>query len=392
MRPNTLSDVKKANKQLLYECIKEQKQITIAELEHVTQLSRPTIVGLIHELELEEKVMKVGRGISNGGRTPALYGINANAAFALGIDMELPAVRMAVSDLEGNLICSSIQIYPPDSDRNQMLALLLTQIEKLLTESQIDQRKLLGIGMGVPGIIDRKNNYSVRLERVKGWEDVPIGAIVEKRFGCPVFINNDVNLLAWAEQKLFPTEGGLPDLLYISIRIGIGMAVWMDGKLLQGERGNAGRLGHMLVNTDGPACTCGSRGCLGLYTGERAMRRIYREFSKQEIENIPTLMELVKQGDSAAQKTLETAGYYLGIGIANVANLFDISHVVVLSTFDSAQLLDVTCSALEERSHFTLGHKVYVTAGKLEETQYALGGCLLVLEQTHQGTSRLGRI
>jgi predicted NBD/HSP70 family sugar kinase len=386
LRPNSLSDVKKSNKRLLYECIREQKQVTMTELEHITKLSRPTIMSLVHEMNIEEAVLKVGRGTSSGGRIPTLYGINARAAFAMGIDMEFPTVRMAVSDLDGNLVCSSSYRYPPDSDKDQVLSLLLSQVEELLLESQIDLEKLLGIGVGIPGVIDRKNSCSVFFERIRGWENVPICEILEQRFGHPVYLYNDVDLMACAERKISQLED-IPDMLYIVIRNGISMSIWMDGKLVLGEGGNAGRLGHMLVNAQGPECKCGSRGCLCLYTGARAMCDMYREFSGKKIVHANDLLSLADQGDSTAQRTLEISGHYLGIGIVNVANLFDISHVVVSSIFDPAKLLEMAEPALTARNQHILRRKIYVSEGKMSESQYALGGCLTVLERVRTNES-----
>jgi len=392
LRGNRLSDVKKANKRLLYECIRDEELVTITELEHMTKLSRPTIVELVHEMEKEGKIVKAGLGTSRGGRSPMLYRINECAAFAMGIDVEIPAIRMAISDLRGRPICTSIRQCPPDSDANQVLSHLLYQAEDLLKESGINKEKLLGIGVGIPGIIDRRNNYAVVLERIKGWENIPIGEIIEDHIGRPVQICNDVDLLARAERSLFP-ENALPNMLYIMIRSGIGMSIWMDGKLLQGEWGNAGRVGHMLVNTEGPACLCGSRGCLALYIGEKSMRRMYRESSGKEVGSIKDLLTLANSGDSAAIKVMETAGHYLGIGIVNVANLFDIAHIVVSGPFELSRLLKEVEPAIKAREQH-MHRKIHVVEGKLDESQYALGGCMMVLEHAnttfHGGLDGIG--
>jgi len=391
LRGNRLSDVKKANKRLLYECIRNEKQVTITELEHITKLSRPTIVDLIHEMEEEGKILKAGLGVSSGGRSPMLYRINERAAFAMGIDVEIPAIRMAISDLRGNPICTSISQCPPDPDANQILSHLLCQAEDLIKESGINKEKLLGIGVGIPGIIDRRNNYAVVLERIKGWENIPIGEIIEERIGRPVQICNDVDLISRAERSLFP-ENALPNMLYIMIRSGIGMSIWMDGKLLQGEWGNAGRVGHMLVNTEGPACLCGSRGCLALYVGENSMRRMYREFSGKQVGSTKDLLTLANNGDSAAIKVLETAGHYLGIGIVNVANLFDISYIIVSAPFELSRLLKEVEPAIKAREQH-MRRKIYVVEGKLDESKYALGGCMMVLEHAnaafHEGLGEI---
>lgn len=379
---NSLSDVKKANRQLTYECIRKQKQITMTELERITQLSRPTIVGLVHEMEKEGLVLKVGYGKSSGGRSPVLYGANARAAFAMGVDFEFPAVRLAISDLDCNLIFSSISYYPVDADKDTVLKLLLEQIEDALQQSGIDRKKLLGMGVGMPGVIDYKKNRSVIFERIQGWEEVPLGDILGAYLQKPVYICNDVNLISLAERKLM-IEEDIPDMLYIIMRTGIGMAIWNDGKLLQGENGNAGRLGHMMVNSHGPKCRCGSRGCLGLYTSARAMCNMYFQMKGVEVKKASELIALANKGDAVANQVLETSGQYLGIGIVNVANLFDISRVVVSASFDVSELMKHANVAIDNRERYVLRKKIDVRVGKLQEQKYGLGGCLLVLDKAY---------
>lgn len=382
MKGNNLSDVKKANKQVVYECIWSHEAVTMTDLEYMTHLSRPTITSLVQEMTADNLVVKSGFGTSNGGRSPVLYRANAGAAYAMGIDLEFPKVRMAISNLECENICFSVRVYPRDSDKDQVLSLMEQQIDDLIAESGIDRDRLLGVGMGIPGVIDYKNNFSVLIERIEGWENVPIGDIIESHVGKPVYICNDVNLLSWAERKAAHLEQ-IQNMLYIIIRSGIGMAIWTDGSLLQGEMGNSGRIGHMTVDKNGLECRCGSRGCLGLYTSEKAMIRMYAEATGKELKWAGDLVPLAEEGDQAALKVLETCGTYLGIGIVNVANLFDISEVVVSTSFDVSYILKNAQYALDAREMNTIRRRVEIRAGSLAESGFGLGGCLLVLDKEH---------
>lgn len=382
MKGNNLSDVKKANRQVVYECIRSHKEITMSDIEYVTHLSRPTVTTLVQEMVADDLVVKSGYGVSNGGRSPVLYRTNASAAYAMGIDLEFPKVRMTISNLDCEKISFSIRSYPADSNKDQVLCLLEQQIDDLLLESGIDTDKLLGIGMGIPGVIDYKNRYSVLFERIEGWENVPIGDIIEKYTSKPVYICNDVNLLSWAERKISHLEN-VQNMLYIIIRSGIGMAIWTDGSLLQGEMGNSGRIGHMTVDKNGLECKCGSRGCLGLYTSEKAMIRMYKEITGKEILWAGELVELANAGENAARKVLETCGRYLGIGIVNVANLFDTSEVIVSTSFDASYILKNAQYALDARAVNTIRREVRVRQGSLQESELGLGGCLLVLDKEH---------
>ena len=172
-------------------------------------------------------------------------------------------------------------------------------------------------------------------------------------------------------------------MLYIVIRSGIGMAIWTDGSLMQGEMGNSGRIGHMTVDKNGLECKCGSRGGLGLYTSEKAMMRIYSELTGKEIKQAGDLVPLAESGDKAALQVFETCGRYLGIGIVNVANLFDISEVVVSASFDVSYILRNAQYALDVRKMNTIRREVKIREGLLAESGFGLGGCLLVLDKEH---------
>ena len=382
MKKNNLSDVKKANRQLVYECIWSHKSVTMTDLAYVTHLSRPTITSLVQEMTADNLVIKSGYGTSNGGRNPVLYHANVNAAYAMGIDLEFPKVRMAISNLECENICFSVRIYPKDADKDQVLQLMKQQIDDLLLESGIDKNRLLGVGIGVPGVIDYKNNYSVFFERINGWENVLIGDIIQEYIGKPVYICNDVNLISWAERKVAHLED-IKNMLYIIIRSGIGMAIWNDGSLMQGEMGNSGRIGHMTVDKNGLQCKCGNRGGLGLYTSEKSMIRMYGELTGKELKWAGELFPLAEAGDAAALQVFETCGRYLGTGIVNVANLFDISEVVLSTSFDSSYILKSAQYALDARKMNTIRREVKVRKGLLQESSFGLGGCLLVLNKEH---------
>ncbi len=379
MRANSTRDVKMANRQFLYECIREHKSVTMTELEHITKLSRPTIVGLIREMEADKTVIKSGRGSSNGGRAPTLYSINAKVFYAIGIDFEFPTVRMAISDLEGTPVLTCVEHYPVDADKDETLSLLTEQLQQFIQSSGIDKKDFLGIGMGIPGIMDSQNKSSVVIDRIHGWVDVPIWEILTEHFGIPVYIQNDVNLLAWAEKRLWP-KGEFDNMQYIAIRAGLGMAVMMNGKLLDGESGNLGLIGHMIVNAEGAQCHCGSHGCLGLYTSELALFQKYKKNTGKEISSVDDLIKLADQGDEAALHVLECAGRYLGVGIVNVANLFDISHIVVSARFKPDMLLKFAMPEINIRNNRPKRRKIYVSAARMDESQYALGGCLMVID------------
>ena len=104
MRGRNIKDVKESNKALLYECVRRNGRITLAALMEITNLSRPTVTGLIRELEDENLIIQIGFDNSNVGRAPTLYGINPNIAYAIGVDFDYPFSRISICDLSGSKI------------------------------------------------------------------------------------------------------------------------------------------------------------------------------------------------------------------------------------------------------------------------------------------------
>ena len=380
MRGISVKDVKESNKALLYECVRRNGQITLATLEQLTNLSRPTVTGLIRELEDEGRLLRIGCDYSNVGRAPVLYGINPNAFYAIGVDFDFPVSRSAISNLDGEKIAASKRKFPLGANAQEVMALLAEQTRELILQSGVEREKLLGIGLGMPGVIDSRSRRSIVFERIADWKDLAVGDLLSQRLGLPVYMENDVHALTWAERRLWPLEQ-FSNVLFISIRYGIGMSVILDGKNLRGENGNAGFLGHTVVNTDGLQCSCGKRGCLELYNSEPAMLKMYHSWTGEAIDSMAALVSRADGGDIAACRVLEYAGYFLGVGIGNAALLFDVSRVVINAQFDIRMMLARAQETLDENiNQYRNVGKIKLFTGRLEEPDYALGGCLMAIE------------
>lgn len=345
----------------------------------MTKLSRPTVVGLIHDMENECEVVKAGTRSSTGGRAPILYKINPDVSFAVGIDFEFPEIRMAICDLEYRVLCTSKEICDINMDKAQTIERLIKQLETLIDQAGIEQRKLIGIGIGLPGVIDLQNNTSVRIEKIDGWENVPIASILSDHFCLPVYIQNDINLLTLAERQLWP-DSDMRNMMCIVIRTGVGLGIIVNDHIFNGEAGNAGRIGHLSVNFEGLECVCGGRGCLTLYTSERAMKRNYEKKTGQRIETCIQLSNQADQNDLAAVQVIESAGWYMGLAIVNLVNLFDVTNVVVLTAFDSTRILCSAQRSIDSRSELFRKRTIKLYAGRLREPMYAMGGCTIVLD------------
>ncbi|MFP3155994.1 ROK family protein [Lachnospiraceae bacterium ZAX-1] len=297
-------------------------------------MSRPTVMEIVHELLKEDVIKKSGFGESSGGREPMLLDINENSVFSIGLDFEYPKVNIGILNFKCEpVITSSFSVSEGESP-DEIIGEIIERIEKLIEEFPYKQEKIIGMGIGLPGIIDCDTGISEHIERIENWEYIPIKEIFESHFSIPVFIKNDVHLLASWEIE---SRTDLPeDFIYVSIRSGIGMAVVINDKVYTGMKGNAGFLGHLTVDVNGEKCVCGNRGCLETAAGQLALRKRYEKLMGSKLEDFEEsknyydyLYQQTLEQNTIADKLLIDASVYLAHGIANVIKILEIPTIVL---------------------------------------------------------------
>ncbi len=213
-------------------------------------------------------------------------------------------------------------------------------VERLARDAGVRTASLRGVGVGAPGLIDCRRGVVHSLVNVSGWRDVPLAALLSRRLGVRVAVDNDVNLVALGEWR-FGAGRGARDLVCITLGTGVGGGLVIDGALYRGISGAAGELGHMVIDARGPRCHCGRRGCLEALVGTAAILRLGR----RAMADSPALRALVREahgrlmprligraaraGDPAARRVWVEIGRRLGIGLANLVNALNPERVVI---------------------------------------------------------------
>ena len=327
--------VRKMNKYLVLKSIFENGGLSQEEIHLRTHLSRPTIMEIVRELLEEDMIQKSGFGESSGGREPALFDINEMGSFAIGVDFEYPQVNIGILNMKREVILERSFMLPEQMTPKEIVLRLISHIEELMESFPYEHKKIIGIGFALPGIIDIARGVSSRIERIDGWVDIPVVEIFEAHFEMPVYIQNDVHLLASQE---IDYRAALSDhhFIYISIRSGIGMAIVLEDEVYQGLKGNSGFLGHLTVDVNGPQCVCGRKGCLEAVAGQLSLKKKYakqkgvRWQDFDEVDNFyDHLYQLAQSGDEFANELLMDACVYLAYGVANVIKILEIPLIVL---------------------------------------------------------------
>jgi glucokinase-like ROK family protein len=209
---------------------------------------------------------------------------------------------------------------------------LAQMVITFIREQKIAKKQLLGVGVGLAGIVDAENGI-LRQSPIYGWDNVPLRDMLQSQLHSPVYIENDVNTLTLTE-KWFGHGQGVDNFLTVTVGRGVGLGIVANGQFYRGQAGGAGEFGHTTINPDGPACACGKRGCLEAYVGDPGLVHAAQEFAARgelsaSVQNLDDLLSLAQTGDSTAIEIFDKAGRILGIGIANLINLFNPKKIII---------------------------------------------------------------
>jgi glucokinase len=268
-----------------------------------------------------------------------------NLHYGIGVDLGGTKIKTALVSNQGKIILSRYLEHAKNFNIDSVIDSIINEIGNLLYEAEISSDKILGIGMGVPGIVDYKNGTIVKMPNIPKGQNVNIKKILEDKFMIPALIDNDVNVTLLGE-KLFGNAKNFENAIMLAIGTGLGGAILINGELYRGSQFAAAEFGHTIIKFDGKQCTCGGYGCLEEYASGRAIIRNGREFinsfpeeSKKTImeiiDNDPDkltarhIFEAARKGGKTSKTIIETFGTILGIGIASLINILNPEAVII---------------------------------------------------------------
>ncbi|MBD1381494.1 ROK family transcriptional regulator [Metabacillus arenae] len=323
MQPITWNQqvVKKNNKAIVFETILKHEPLSRADIAHRTGLNKATVSSLVNELIDEKLIYESGPGESSGGRRPVLLHFNKATGFSIGIDIGVNYVLGVLTDLRGNILAEKNETITDTSIEN-VLQVVDNIIRTFIQEAPNSRYEVIGIGIGVPGIVD--NHGKVLLAPNLGWENCTIKNKIEEKFSIPTIIVNEANAGAYGE-KQFGAGQDFQDIIYVSAGIGIGAGLIVKNELYHGINGYSGEMGHMIIQMNGKPCKCGGKGCWEAYASEYALLKN----APDENTTLPSLIEQARENNSEVIQLFEQIGFYLGIGINNIINTFNPEQIII---------------------------------------------------------------
>jgi predicted NBD/HSP70 family sugar kinase len=314
--------VKKKNKEIVLRTIISNAPISRADIAQHSGLNKATVSSLVNELIEEEFIYESGPGESSGGRRPVMLLFNKKAGYSIGLDIGVNYILGIVTDLEGNVVYEQHQsIHNLSFD--EMIHLTIEMIKNLIEHTPQSRYGVIGIGIGVPGIVDK--NGKVLLAPNLKWSHVDLPDILHREFDYPIIIENEANAGAYGEIR-FGAGVNCNNVIYVSAGIGIGVGIILKGELYKGINGYSGESGHMTIVVDGEKCRCGNSGCWEAYASEHALLN-----QAKHILPGATLEELIEiaEENKNVKEVFNQIGSYLGIGISNLIKTFNPQQIII---------------------------------------------------------------
>jgi len=350
-----------------------------------TGLNRSTIADLISELTTLGLVEE-GPGISptGPGRPSPVVITRPQGAVALAVELSVDSIAVATVGL-GGVVHDQVRVTrartgfsPQETVRD------VARLAEPLLDGLPDDHVLTGVGAGVVGVARRSDGF-VHLAPNLGWRNVPLGAMLATELGVAgrVMVANEADLGALAEHRRGKGVG-VDHLVYLSSEAGIGAGIIQDGKPMLGSSGYAGEVGHTLINPEGHKCRCGAIGCWETEAGEAALvRRAGIPMTITGLGILETVQARAESGDQRTLSALAEIGQWLGLGIANLVNIFNPEMVVLGGTYQSLfPFLETAVAAgVSQRALAAPASAVTITNSGLDTDAPLVGAAELVFAE-----------
>lgn len=294
------------------------------------------VAGLIEQGWLDE----VGRRASSGGRRAETLQLHRDLGVLLCADLGATSVEVAALTPDLQVLARHGEAVDVRAGPGIVLSRMRTLMREVLSRASIKPRQVIAIGIGVPGPVDFASGQLVEPPLMPQWDSYSIRDDLRADYDAPVWVDNDVNLMALGE--LWRLKRTLPNFLVIKVGTGIGCGVVCHGEVYRGANGSAGDVGHICVDPDGPRCHCGNLGCVETMAAGPAIAREATEAAQtgrsamlaerlaQQGELTPEDVGLASRaGDAAANAIVQGSGTLIGQMLASVVNFFNPSHVFV---------------------------------------------------------------
>ncbi|MFJ4715991.1 ROK family protein [Streptomyces sp. NPDC088785] len=335
--------VRRHNLSLVLRTVHDEGEATRAGIAARVGLTRAAVSSLVDQLLTEGFLGEWGKTFSGqAGRPGTVLKVARSGPAGLGVEINIDYVAVCVVDLAGT---DRVRLVERMDNRGAAPAAVLNQAARIaaraIASATEQELRPVAAELALPGLV---SGGAVRQAPNLGWNRVPVEGLFAQALSAlrpehpalPVSADNEANLAAMAELWFASGDDGRPPVhsfVYLTGEIGVGGALVLNGQLLRGAHGFAGEIGHVVVDPEGPSCSCGARGCLEQYAGQAALLRAAGLDEKAGAAGVAELESRARAGEPRALRALEEAGRRLGRVLSGAVNLLDPDAVILGGAF-----------------------------------------------------------
>jgi predicted NBD/HSP70 family sugar kinase len=341
----TVRDLRRTNRSAVLRKLYFDGPLSRQELAPATGLSSGSISNVVAELSADGLLEEAGSVDSDGGRPRTLLRVARRSAYLIGVDVGETGVRVELFDLGLTELARAERPFAAHGyDVDRIVGHIRSGLADVLRDADVSPRGLLGVGLGVPGVVDRSSpGGAVVHGQTVGWDAVPLESLLREAPALPpevpLFIDNGAKTLGQAEMW-FGAGRGARHAVIALIGSGVGACIITDGMLYGGAHSSAGEWGHTTLHVGGRRCRCGAMGCLEAYVSAEAVLERWQEIGgdvggADEETALAALLARATPAapsgtaDEKAVALLEETAEYLGAGIADLVNLFNPERIIL---------------------------------------------------------------
>lgn len=379
----------------LLNIIRSEGKASKFQLQKTTRYSMTTILTAIDELLADKYIVSDGKGMSHGGRRPEYFILNPEGGFFIGVEFNLLSISGAVINIKGEKTASLTRELKHEI---MSQALLTKEIVELLNELYLPLvntgKRVLGIGVGSPGLIDFNNSAEPVYTDFNLLQELPVKLAIERNFSLPVYIDHNINTIALAIKTL-DAEHQDDDFVLFSIRKSVHISCFINGQLIRGRNNSAGEIGHIPVPGNRRTCSCGRYGCIDTLASDEGIMNILREGVKgnryQKLFDmvgrdparitISSFADSVVAGHKDSLLLFDEICDYLAFGLTGVVNILNPTKVIFFGELTRAS--DLLLKALQERldrmAYQTNARNLQLICSEYDASIGAIGAAALAL-------------
>ncbi len=313
----------------------------------------------------------------------------------VGVDLGGSKINVILSDSSGNIETRDLKDTLAHEGPDAVIKRIIDSIKQVA--SRVEISKIAGIGIGAAGACEVATGVITLSPNLTGWHNIPLKDLIQREFNLPIYLENDATVAALGEH-CFGGGVGIANLIYVSVGTGIGGGIIIADQLYHGASGSAGEIGHMTIDIDGPRCPCGNTGCWetlasGTALTREAVKRIEAgasttilKFAEGDPEKVSaqSVFLAAQDGDQLAEELILRTGYYLGVGLVNLVNIFNPQLILIgggLSRMGPL-LIEPATKVVRERAYELPARAVRIELARLGADAGALGAVAMVLKSS----------